>query len=267
MRLLDDETPEVRQHVAARIDACGGDISEWMATWSGRLSSQEREVLCQMLGETRRRNLEREWIVPTGGAAAIREDWDTFEATLRLLSDFLHDGVTVRQSLSDALDLLAEEAESAGVITERQLSDYLFKGEHLNGNKRDPKNPCNADLAWAIANERSTALGLGIIFILLGRRMNMEIEGVNFPGHFLCRVYEQGIPLIIDCFSRGTLHMQMTLLEGPGLTRRDREIIQQPMSLDAILLMLMNDLIRDLDNCGRTDDARLIRTLQGSLCK
>ena len=114
LRLLDDETPEVRTRVAERLALCGGDISEWLATQSRALSTHEKLVLTALLGATRRQTLEREWLVPTGGAAALGEDWDSFEAILRVLSDFIHDGITLRQPLSDALDLLPEEAGESG---------------------------------------------------------------------------------------------------------------------------------------------------------
>jgi Transglutaminase-like superfamily len=264
MRLLDDETPEVRQRVAARFDACGGDISEWMASWPGRLSPQERDILASLLGAGRRRALEQDWTVPTGGTAAIREDWEAFEASLRILSDFLHDGITVRQSLSDALDMLAEEADLAGISTARQLANHLFKSDILQGNRADEKDPCNLDLAWAVANGRSNPLGLGLILILVARRLDMEVEGVDFPGHFLCRVHEDGIPLIIDCFDQACPHLQMTLLESPDLTRAERAVIRQPMAPGAMLLMLMDRLATNLELRGRNEDAELIRKLRKS---
>lgn len=264
MRLLDDETPEVRRHVAMRLDACGGDISEWMATWPGRLAPQEHEILRNLLGSGRRRILEQDWTVPTGGTAAMREDWEAFEATLRLLSDFLHDGTTVRQSLSDALDMLAEEADLAGISTARQLANHLFKGDVLQGNRADENDPSNLDLAWAVANGRSNPLGLGLILILVARRLDIEVEGVDFPGHFLCRVHEDGIPLIIDCFDQARPHLQMTLLESPDLTRTERAVIRQPMAPGAMLLMLMDKLTINLESRGRNEDAGLVRKLRKS---
>src|SRR5690606_3538983 len=126
--------------------------------------------------------LEREWVAPTGGAQALAEDWDSFEALLRSLSDFLHDGVTLRQPLSDALDLLAEEAAESGVLTEEDLRAFLFGSNRFQGNRSDYYDPRNSDLAWCVAEGRSNPLGLCLIFILTARRMELDVEGVNFPG-------------------------------------------------------------------------------------
>jgi hypothetical protein len=38
LRLLDDETPAVRERVAERFALCGGDLSEWLATQPRPLS-------------------------------------------------------------------------------------------------------------------------------------------------------------------------------------------------------------------------------------
>ena len=265
LRLLDDETPSVRERVAARLALCGGDISEWFATQSRALSRQEQRLLVEMLSPPRREILAREWIAPTGGAAALQEDWESFEALLRSLSDFLHDGITLRQPLSDALDLLAEEAADEGVTTANELRKYLFDGTRLTGNQQDYQDPRNSDLAWSIAEGRSNPIGLCLIFMLVGRRLNFEIEGVNFPGNFVCRIYEDGHPLIIDCFKNGQLHVQFTLLESPDLSRSQRNLLRQSVGPGTILLRLLNNLYQSLDQAARDEDAQLIKQLQATL--
>lgn len=265
LRLLDDETPEVRTRVAERFALCGGDISEWLATQPRSLSRSEQSVLTEMLSPPRRETLEREWLVPTGGAPALREDWETFEALLRVISDFLHDGITIRQPLSDALDLLAEEADEGGIGTSRDLRSFLFEGGRLAGNQQDYDDPRNSDIAWAIAEGRSNPLGLGIIFILVARRLELVVEAVNFPGHFLCRIYEDGYPIIIDCFDHGRLHLQSTLLESPDLGRAERTVLRQTADPGTILLRLLNNLVKALNEADRPEDARLVRKLRATL--
>ncbi len=265
LRLLDDETPEVRQRVAERLAMCGGDISEWLSTRQDPLNGHERELLSEMLSPPRREILTRDWIAPTGGAAALQEDWETFEALLRALSDFIHDGITLRQPLSDALDLLAEEAVEEGVVSALELRKFLFKSQRLSGNQQDYHDVRNSDLAWCLAEGRSNPLGLCLIFMLVGRRLDIEVEGVNFPGHFMCRIFEDGIPVIIDCFDKGQLHLQMTLLESPDLTRSQREILRQSVGPGTMLIRLLNNLNAALEQDNRTEDAHLIKELLGTL--
>jgi regulator of sirC expression with transglutaminase-like and TPR domain len=266
LRLLDDETPAVRARVAERMSHCGGDISEWLAAQPRQLSEKEKQLLAEMLSPPRREILVREWIVPTGGAAALGEDWDSFEALLRALSDFLHDGITLRQPLSDALDLLAEEAVEAGVASENKLRAFLFASGRLRANKSEYYDPRNSDLAWSIAEGHSNPLGLCIIFILVARRMNLEVEGVNFPGHFLCRIYQDGFPVIIDCFDKGRLHLQSTLLEsGSDLSPQQKEQLRRRADPGTILIRLLNNLAKSLEETSRPEDAALILKLRDTL--
>lgn len=265
LRLLDDETPEVRLRVAQRLALCGGDISEWLATHPRALSRHDQTVLAALLSPPRRETLEREWLVPTGGAAALREDWEAFEAILRVLSDFLHDGITLRQNLSDALDLLAEEADEGDVTSARDLRSFLFADGRLAGNRTDRHDPRNSDLAWSIAEGRSNPLGLGLIFMLVARRMDLIVEAVNFPGHFLCRIFEDGYPIIVDCFDDGRLHLQSTLLENPDLERAERTILRQAVDPGTVLLRLLGNLVAALGAAERTEDALLVRRLRATL--
>lgn len=265
LRLLDDETPEVRTRVAERLALCGGDLSEFIAIHPRVLSSSEREVLAEMLRPAKRAALERDWLAPTGGAAALREDWEEFEGLLRVISDFLHDGIAIRQPLSDALDLLAEEADEAGVGSANDLRAFLFEEGRLAGNKEEYDDPRNSDLAWAIAEGRSNPLGLVVIFLLVARRLELLVEAVNFPGHFLCRIHEDGFPIIIDCFDNGRMHLQATLLEDPEIGRAERETLRQSADPGTVLLRLLNNLVAALEGDGRVEDGKLTRKLRASL--
>jgi hypothetical protein len=265
IRLLDDETPAVRERVAERFSLCGGDISEWLAAQPYVLNRNELAVLAAMLSPSRRETLVREWSAPTGGIAALADDWEQFEALLRALSDFLHDGISLRQPLTDALDLLAEEAEDNDITSADDLRRFLFEDDRLQGNRSDYYDPRNSDLAWSIANGQSNPLGLCLIYILVARRLDLEVEGVNFPGHFMCRIFEDGYPLIIDCFDHGKLHLQSTLLESPDLTKVQRDLLRHTADPGSILLRLLNNLVQSLEQHGRTEDAELIKELQSSL--
>jgi len=265
LRLLDDETPEVRSRVAGRLALCDGDLSEFLSTHPRGLSASERDVLVELLRPARRKALERDWLVPTGGAAALREDWDALEALLRTISDFLHDGISIRQPLSDALDLLAEEAGENGIASANDLRTFLFEDGRLAGNETEYDDSRNSDLAWAIAESRSNPLGLALIFILVARRLELVVEAVNFPGHFLCRIYEDGFPIIIDCFDHGRMHLQASLLEDPEMGRAERSILRQTADPGTVLLRLLNNLMAALEGEGRGDDARLVRKLRAAM--
>jgi len=267
VNLLDDETPEVRAQVAVRIaDVRRGDLSEWLASRTTVLAAADEALLSDMLGAARRRALRREWVIPSVGAAALAEDWERMEALLRALSDFLHDGVTLREPLSDAIDTLAEEAARADCELEVDLIDFLFTEGRLKGNRDAYHDPRNADLAWVIAEGKSNPIGLSLVLLFVAGRMGMDIEGVNFPGHFLCRIHLDGEPWIVDCFDNGKLHRQSDLLSGTSeLTRQQKRLLESTADAGTILHRLFNNLIVALHRAGRTEDCALVRELRETL--
>lgn len=266
LRLLDDDTPEVRSVVAARLADVGGDLSEILPGMAHGLKASERELLTSLLQPSRRKTLREEWITPGFGSAALGEDWELFESHLRLISDFLHDGLSLRQPLSDALDLLAEEAQEDGVLGANDLRVFLFERKRLGPNGANYYDPRNSDLAWCLAEGVSNPIGLGVIYILTGRRMEMEIEGISFPGHFMCRIREDGYPLIVDCFDSGCIHSQDVLTDPSNdLTREQRRALESSADPGTILMRILNNLIDAFVREGRAEDSALITEMRDSM--
>lgn len=266
LRLLDDNTPEVRAVVAERLAKVGGDLSEILPDMARSLSGREKQLLTSMLQPARRKILQEEWITPGFGSAGLGDDWELFESHLRLISDFLHDGLSLRQPLSDALDLLAEEAQEDGVLDANDLRVFLFERKRLGPNGADYYDSRNSDLAWSVAEGISNPIGLGIIYMLLGQRLGFEIEGISFPGHFLCRIREDGYPLIVDCYDRGCIHSQAVLTDPTNdLGREQRRALEGSADLGTILMRVLNNLIDAFVRQGRADDAALITELRDSM--
>jgi len=266
LRLLDDDTPEVRSVVTDRLAEIGGDISEILPDMAGGLNDPEKRILTGLLLPARRRILREEWLTPGFGSAALGGDWELFESQLRLLSDFLHDGISLRQPLSDALDLLAEEAQESGVSSPNDLRVFLFEQGRLKANRKDYYDPRNSDLAWCISEGVSNPIGLAAIYMLTGLRLGFEIEGIPFPGHFLCRIQEDGYPLIVDCFDGGRIHSQEVLTDPHNdLNREQRQALQGSAGLGTILLRLLNNLIDAFQRLERAEDAELIKVMRDSM--
>ncbi|MFD2256132.1 transglutaminase family protein [Luteolibacter algae] len=268
LKLLDDETPEVRSGVSGRLAEVGGDFSEILPDVARNLKETEKKILADILRPVRRKVLREEWLTPRFGSAALGDDWELFESHLRLLSDFLHDGVSLRQPLSDALDLLAEEIQEAHPLppTANDIRVFLFEEGRLKGNKSHYYDPHNTDLAWCIAEGKSNPIGLGVIYMLLGQRLNVEIEGISFPGHFLCRIYEESHPLVVDCFDDGRVHSQEILTDPSNdLSREQRQMLRQSADLGMILLRLLNNLIDSFQRMKLVEDAELITEMRDSM--
>ncbi len=267
LRLLDDDTPAVRQSIATELLAYGGDLSEMIAEYPRGLKAAELALLSQLLLPARRQALQRDWMAPVGGWVAMEDDWDQLEGSLRLISDFLHDGVTLRAPLSDALDMLAEEAAPAvsadGV---NGLRMFLFESGQFKGNHAHYGDPRNSDLVWVMESGLSNPIGLATLFLLIGRRHDLEVEGVNFPGHFLCRMDLDGQSMLVDCFNGGRLHRMSELLQRHEDISADLlHSLRDSATPGEILLRTLRNLAIAFQRANANEDEALIHSLIESL--
>lgn len=269
LRLLDDDTPAVRTSVESALGAFQGDVSELLGGLPTALSPSDLELLSQLLRPARRERLRREWIVPAGGASAVLDDWDHFEALLRILSDYLHDGVSLRQPLGDALDLLAEELEAAAAEDgAKALNHALFVAKRFTANHQVEDDPPNLDLARALSGQPSNALGLGILCLLLARRLDLDVEGVNLPKSFLCRYHEDGRTILTEPASAGREVSPEELAHRIRRYPRDvRSMIARAASPGELLVRVVEELATAWSVRGEIEDAELMEDLLESLVK
>ena len=267
LRLLDDDTPAVRERVVARLAACGGDLSGWFAAHPRELRAAEAALLADILRPAKRATVVKLW--KTGAARLAKTEqpgWPEVEPMLALLSDLLHDGITPRPALAELLDNLAGSAREGGVDDEMTLRDHLFTGLRFAGNEDGYHDPRNSDLVWSIQSRRSNPLGLCLVYILVAHRMGLRVEGVGYPGHFLCRIHPHGVPVLVDCYSNGQLHLQATLLEPESdLTRQQRAELRKTATPVGTLVRVLNNLAAAFQMAERDEDFQFVLRLRAMI--
>lgn len=269
LRLLDDDSPPVRASVESALSAFGGDVSELLGEMELKLDDADLELLSLLLLPARRERLRREWIVPAGGAAAVQDDWEQFEALLRTLSDYLHDGVTLRQPLGDALDLLAEEFETIGDEEGAAgLNRVLFESGRFSANRDEEDDPDNYDLAHVLAGHPSNAIGLGLVFLLVARRLDLDAEGINLPKSFLCRFHDEGHVVMTEPVANGRRISAEDLAHRIRRYPREiRALAARPASPGELLVRVVEELATSWSVRGETEDAELMEELLTTLVK
>ena len=89
------------------------------------------------------------------------------------------------------------------------LNAYLYEELGFSGNRERYDDPRNSFLNEVLDRRVGIPISLAIVYLEIGRRAGVRLEGVNFPGHFLVRA--PGSPtdadeeLIIDPFHSGAL--------------------------------------------------------------
>ncbi|MGV8997586.1 MAG: SirB1 family protein [Parvibaculaceae bacterium] len=113
----------------------------------------------------------------------------------------------------------------------------------------------NADLTEVIDRRKGLPVALGIIYLHVARALDLDLKGLNFPGHFVLRLQVGPQATIIDPFNRGqTLNPAdlLNLLRSvEGESARLSPEHHASVSARDILLRLQNNILsRSLNNGG-----------------
>jgi regulator of sirC expression with transglutaminase-like and TPR domain len=68
------------------------------------------------------------------------------------------------------------------------LNEFVFSELGFVGNQASYYDPRNSLLPYVIEQRRGIPITLSIVYMELGRRAGLEVEGVGLPGHFVVRV-------------------------------------------------------------------------------
>jgi regulator of sirC expression with transglutaminase-like and TPR domain len=68
------------------------------------------------------------------------------------------------------------------------LNRCLFEEQRFVGNRDRYEDPRNSCLNEVLDRRTGIPITLSLVYIEVGRRAGLQVEGVNFPGHFLVRL-------------------------------------------------------------------------------
>ncbi|WP_321393416.1 transglutaminase-like domain-containing protein [Emcibacter sp.] len=102
---------------------------------------------------------------------------------------------------------LANEGYKAETAEDRALAltDVMNARHGYEGNEKNYDDLQNANLMSVIDRRLGIPVSLGILYIHAARARGWQAEGVNFPGHFLVRVFGTSDQAIVDPFHSGRL--------------------------------------------------------------
>jgi regulator of sirC expression with transglutaminase-like and TPR domain len=113
-------------------------------------------------------------------------------------------GEAARRAIAENMAATGDPSTAAGI---RALNSYLFDTLHFVGNRDKYEDPRNSCLNEVLDSRTGIPITLSVVYMEVARRAGLQVDGINFPGHFLVRCPEtQNSPfLIIDPFHSGAL--------------------------------------------------------------
>jgi regulator of sirC expression with transglutaminase-like and TPR domain len=148
------------------------------------------------------------------------------------------------------LDEIAEQVMRSlppGALPERRvgrLNLVLFRELGFRGNESDYYDPRNSFLNEVLDRKVGIPITLSVVYLEVARRCGLAAQGVNFPGHFLCKVPLDEGELVIDPFHRGRLLGKDDLQKLLSSTSRDARLsarhLREASAREIVLRMLHN---------------------------
>ena len=83
------------------------------------------------------------------------------------------------------------------------INQHLFAEEAFAGNTRDYYDPRNSYLNDVLDRKLGIPITLAVIYIEVGRRLGLPLDGVSFPGHFLVKYRAAHGEVVLDPFNGG----------------------------------------------------------------
>ncbi|HTU91585.1 MAG TPA: transglutaminase family protein [Gemmataceae bacterium] len=137
------------------------------------------------------------------------------------------------------------------------LDKYLFEERGFHGSRGDYYNRSNSYLSEVLDDREGIPITLSVLYIELGRRLGVRLEGVGLPGHFVVRhVPAKGEAQFIDVYEGG---QQLSRAEAE---KKVRAIAERPLRDDdlksvdkrTIIIRMLHNLLnvaeRDKDQEG-----------------
>jgi hypothetical protein len=258
LRLLDDDSPDVRGAVMDQFAAFGDSLEDHL---KGVPLPEQPRLIQSLLREGRRRRLSAGW----ADLSAIEGDKPRLEAGQDLVSRFLRPDAT-GGTLGEALDALAAEFRSG--LHEKDalaLSEFLFRIKGLAGAQEAFYDPRNSDLMHVITQREGLPISLACVYILVAHRLGMSVEGCNLPGHFLALALHGGRRFVVDCFNGGTVLLDADLARlSSSAPVRTTDLAALECHAGVILARVLQNLIAAFRR-GEGEQAREDAALVGKL--
>ncbi len=212
---------------------------------------------------------------------AVQEDQDIDVAKVAIaFATFAHPGISVdryfhhlEQIAVEAervyhARLKAEEVDSAEVRLS-VLQDVIADQYGYTGDVQHYDDLQNASLIRVIDRAKGLPITLAILYIHVGRAMGWDVEGLNLPGHFVCRIEYSGQRLVFDPFCDGKLlgapELRGYVKQALGPHAELSAAYYEPASNREILVRLQNNIkyrkIDAEDYLGALEAVELMRAI------
>jgi len=83
------------------------------------------------------------------------------------------------------------------------LNRFLFEEHGFSGDAADYYDPRNSFLNEVLDRKRGIPITLAVVYIEIGRRIGLPVQGISFPAHFLVKCPLREGTVVLDPYAKG----------------------------------------------------------------
>ncbi len=156
------------------------------------------------------------------------------------------------------LDRMADEIrktfedDADGITRLKMLDQYLFADHGYHGSRFDFYHRANSYMNRVIDDREGLPITLSVLYMELGRRLDLNLQGVGLPRHFVVRyVPGEGESQLIDPFESGK---RLTRDDAARIVGVATENLQDEIHLHAATKQeILSRILANLDNLADRD--------------
>ncbi len=108
--------------------------------------------------------------------------------------------------LDDLADTALAARRAADALSRlHRLREFLFEELGFAGDRSDYFDPRNSHLNEVLDRRLGIPITLSLVFIEVGQRLGLQMEGIGLPGHFITGARIAGEHVLLDPFNRGAV--------------------------------------------------------------
>lgn len=123
------------------------------------------------------------------------------------------------------------------------MNQVLIEEEGFSGNLQDYYDPANSFLNCVLERRTGIPITLAVIYLLIGRRLQLPIRGINMPVRFICQYDSSPDSFYFDPFNKGQV---LTRLECANLVQQSRQTFHDGLLAPAGTRDIITRMIRNL---------------------
>jgi len=245
IRLLSDEDERIVKTISGKLVEIGPPAVPLLQEAEIEQPEMARRIAL-VLDEIRGSRLEEEL---RDLVAHPEDQMDLLQAGAFLIARYAYPGLD-EAAYVRKLDEMAGEVRNrigqrvSGEETVKTLGRYLFIEQGFRGNPKNYYEVDNSYLNRVIDRRTGIPISLSVLYLLVGKRLELPVFGIGMPGHFLVKFEADRYKVFVDCFNGGALLSERDcarFLMQAGYGFEERYL--QKSSPRAILVRILKNLI------------------------